>query len=117
MVLEAMRRHQVSLESLWPELQAERRHPWRQVGFDALESAGMGLESVLEVRWADLEKASQKPPETASLKTVAQIVRDGEGPNLDQIGVSGQEVPLIQPDGTVQFAAIYQAANLPWRKK
>ena len=61
MVLEAMRRRQISLESLWPELQAERRHPWRQVGFDALQSAGMGLESVLEVRWADLEKAHGLP--------------------------------------------------------
>lgn len=61
MVLEAMRRRQISLESLWPELQAERRHPWRQVGFDALESAGMGLESVLEVRWADLETAHGLP--------------------------------------------------------
>ena len=36
------------------------------------------------------------------------------GPNLDQISVASHEVPpLVQPDGSVSFTAIYQAANLP----
>jgi hypothetical protein len=64
--------------------------------------------------WADLEKASQKTNSAAPSKTVDQIVRDAEGPNLDQIKVSVHEVPpLMQCDGTVKFTDIYQSANLP----
>src|SRR5690349_14668135 len=64
--------------------------------------------------WAELEKASQKPAAAAPAKTVDQIVRGAEGPNLDQIKVSSDEVPpLTQTDGSVNFAAIYQTANLP----
>src|SRR5579872_50824 len=63
--------------------------------------------------WAELEKATQKPPAPA-LKTVAQIVRDEPGPNLDQITVPAHDVPpLTQNDGSVDFTAIYTAANLP----
>jgi len=64
--------------------------------------------------WAELEKAGQTEPAPRPAKTVEQIVKDAPGPNLDQINVASQEVAeLIQPDGTVKFAAIYEAARLP----
>ncbi len=78
---------------------------------DALSSpAGSATDKL----WADLEKASQKPGAPAPTKTVDQIVREGEGPNLDQIKVAANEVPpIVNADGAVNFNAIYQAANLP----
>ncbi len=49
-------------------------------------------------------------------KTVEQIVRDSAGPNLDQIKAAPANPtapPILNPDGTVNYKAIYQAANLP----
>lgn len=64
--------------------------------------------------WAELEKASHKSGAAQPSKTVDQIVCDVDGPNLDQIKVSVDDVPpLAQPDGSVNFTAIYQSANLP----
>jgi hypothetical protein len=64
--------------------------------------------------WEALEKASQKAPAAPPVKTVDQIARDSVGPNLDQIKVTSSEVPpIVQGDGSVNFAAIYQSANLP----
>jgi hypothetical protein len=64
--------------------------------------------------WEALEKASQKTAAAQPVKTVDQIARDSAGPNLDQIKVTSNEVPpLVQSDGSVKFAAIYEAAKLP----
>ena len=49
-------------------------------------------------------------------KTVEQIVRDADGPNLDQIKAAPANPtapPILNPDGTVNYSAIYQAAHLP----
>ncbi len=70
--------------------------------------------SATDALWADLEKASQKQGAAQPARTVDQIVRDVDGPNLDQIKVGGNgEVALIQPDGAARFSAIYESANLP----
>ncbi len=69
--------------------------------------------------WADLEKAAQplrggNVTAGAPTKTVGQIVREGDGPNLDQIQVAPNTLPAgANVGGTVDFAAIYQAAKLP----
>ena len=64
--------------------------------------------------WEALEKASQKSAGAQPSKTVDQIVRDVDGPNLDQIRVTSNDVPpLVQGDGSVKFAAIYESAKLP----
>ena len=64
--------------------------------------------------WEALEKASQKTPAVQPVKTVDQIARESAGPNLDQIKVVSNEVPpLVQSDGSVKFAAIYESAKLP----
>jgi hypothetical protein len=55
--------------------------------------------------------AGKAPPSAPGAKTVEQIVRDTEGPNLDQISVASAPPPAA--DGTVNFQSIYQAANLP----
>jgi len=45
-------------------------------------------------------------------KTVEQIVRESEGPNLDEIKSTASTAPIAE-DGVVDFAAIYQSAALP----
>jgi len=49
-------------------------------------------------------------------KTIADIVRDSDGPNLDEINVSagGEATPsFFGADGSIDFPALYQHANLP----
>ncbi len=47
-------------------------------------------------------------------RTVEQIVRESEGPNLDEIQVSPLAAPSpLAGDGTTDFAAIYAQAGLP----
>ena len=88
------------------EMQQERSTP------AAAPTASPG--SSTDNLWAELEKASYKSGAAQPAKTVDQIVRDVDGPNLDQIKVSADDVPpLVQPDGSVNFTAIYQSANLP----
>lgn len=61
MVLESMRRRRISVASLWAELQGDRGHPFRKVVLEALDHAGRGLQSILEVVWAELEVAHGLP--------------------------------------------------------
>jgi hypothetical protein len=54
------------------------------------------------------------PTPTPAPRTVEQIVRESPGPNLDQIHPTATpSQPVIDPSGKVDFAAIYQLANLP----
>ncbi len=47
-------------------------------------------------------------------KTVEQIVRETEGPNLDAITVAASaSPPVMTADGATDFSAIYRQANLP----
>ncbi len=46
-------------------------------------------------------------------KTVEQIVRDSDGPNLDEIKAAPTASPILNSDGTVNYSSIYQAAKLP----
>jgi hypothetical protein len=46
-------------------------------------------------------------------KTVEQIVREAPGPNLDQVQVAETAPSILNPDGTVNFTALYQSSNLP----
>ena len=51
---------------------------------------------------------------SAPPRTVDQLVRDTEGPNLDEIHVSASAAaPQVKPDGTADFQAIYDHAALP----
>lgn len=52
-------------------------------------------------------------PEAGTGRTVEQVVRDSPGPNLDEIHFSVPTDALLQPDGTIDFAALYAAASLP----
>lgn len=67
--------------------------------------------------WAELEKAAQSPgsaPAPTPTKTVEQIVREGAGPNLDQIKVTPESLPdTTAPNGDFNFQAIYESASLP----
>ena len=72
--------------------------------------------SELDRKLADIEKRSQaiaagatNPPQT-----VEQIVRQSEGPNLDEIKVSAEQTSgALLPDGNVDVQAIYAGAKLP----
>ena len=46
-------------------------------------------------------------------KTVAQIVHETEGPNLEEIKASPTTPLPVTPEGTADFAVIYQGAGLP----
>ncbi len=47
-------------------------------------------------------------------KTVEQIVRESDGPNLDEIAAQlPSAAGALKSDGTLDFAALYQAAHLP----
>ena len=54
------------------------------------------------------EAAPALPP-----RTVEQLVRDTDGPNLDEIRVSTAAAPQVAPDGKTDFGTIYQHAGLP----
>lgn len=64
---------------------------------------------------------SQNPPEMLSppvpapvSRTVEQLVRDAQGPNLDEIRVAPDvAAPSVAKDGKADFAAIYEHAGLP----
>ena len=80
------------------------------------EATNSASPSSTDALWAELEKAGQStaPAPLPGQKTVEQIVRADAGPNLDQIRVVAHEVPpLVQPDGSIKFTAIYEAASLP----
>jgi hypothetical protein len=58
----------------------------------------------------------ETPPPTPAEppRTVEQIVRESEGPNLEDIQVSvGDEPPPKKADGTLDFEQIYAKAGLP----
>ncbi len=49
-------------------------------------------------------------------KTVAQVVRDADGPNLDEISVTpavSEEASILKEDGSIDFPALYAHAALP----
>ncbi len=85
------------------------------------EPATASSPSATDKMWAELEQAAQSRPQASSptaspapTKTVEQIVREEAGPNLDQIQVKEEALPaVVNPDGSINFQAIYQAANLP----
>ena len=53
-------------------------------------------------------------PSPAPTRTVAQLVRDTPGPNLDEIKpTASPAAPVIDESGEVHFPSIYQLANLP----
>lgn len=56
----------------------------------------------------------EQEPSPAPSRTVEQIVREAEGPNLDEIQVShAATAPAVTSDGKTDFAAIYAQAGLP----
>jgi hypothetical protein len=60
--------------------------------------------------------AAAVPDVTATTKTVEQVVREAEGPNLDEIKVApstANEASILKEDGSIDFAALYAHANLP----
>lgn len=60
----------------------------------------------------DLPPAAQLPGEAAASQTVAQLVRNADGPNLDQIEIT--QVPAnAVGENALDFDAIYAAAKLP----
>ena len=63
---------------------------------------------------AELDSGSSGAAGRGSTKTVEQIVKDAEGPNLDEIQAKASELaPKAGPDGKVEFTAIYEQAGLP----
>ncbi len=55
------------------------------------------------------------PPEARlpASKSIEQIVQDSDGPNLNEIKVAPEAIPLATEGKPLDFANIYRAANLP----
>jgi hypothetical protein len=75
-------------------------------------SGGGSASAEIDRLFAELEGKSGGGARPA--RTVEQIVRETPGPNLDEIGAGEGPAPSVTaPDGTVDFAALYQQALLP----
>ena len=58
--------------------------------------------------WAELEEDASRGKSALPTKSVEQIVRDAQGPNLDEIHVSADTPPpAANSDGKMDFSAIY----------
>lgn len=82
---------------------------------DAGRSAGTSPLSPDELGDLELPPEARLPGAPGRAKTVEEIVRDAEGPNLDQVQVNETAVssgPVLISEGKVDFAAIYKAAGL-----
>ncbi len=71
--------------------------------------------SATDQMFAELEaEAKAAPAAPPPVKTVEQIVRDVQGPNLNEIEVPPAAAPsFVNADGSPNFATIYQATNIP----
>lgn len=88
--------------SLLVELPPEEERPPTPVGTE--------LQDLL----AELESGSPPPPQPARARTVEQVVREAEGPNLGDIAVpANAPAPVAGPDGKIDFTALYTQAALP----
>ena len=95
---DAMRKAAGLLVQLPPEGDNENRGP---AGVDGTQEE---IDRIL---------AGNAPSENAGeAKTVAQIVREGEGPNLEEIRIEDAPVSS-EPGAPMDFQAIYNAAKLP----
>lgn len=86
------------------------------------KAAGLFVELPPEAPRPDEERARHgveahtQASETQSVppRTIEQLVRDTEGPNLDEIHVpASAAAPQSRTDGTADFSAIYAQAGLP----
>lgn len=63
---------------------------------------------------AELGSGTQSPGAAPAAKTVDQIVRETEGPNLDEIKASASSLaPAVTAEGKADFSPIYQQSGLP----
>lgn len=77
-------------------------------------SASAAVAAALAAGSDDTEAPTATPPASGGAKTIEQIVRDSDGPNLDEIAASlPSAAGALKSDGTLDFAALYSAANLP----
>jgi hypothetical protein len=75
--------------------------------------AGSGARSATEDIWAELEAEVKNSAPATTTKSVEQIVRDAQGPNLDQIHVPADTPPpTANSEGKMDFTAIYHRAGL-----
>lgn len=89
-----------------------------RIGDTLKKAAGLFVEiPPEEAGMTDMTLSEPLPAETPAptqRKTVEEIVRESEGPNLDEIKVQANaSVQPVTSDGTVDFASIYRMANVP----
>jgi hypothetical protein len=93
--------------------------PAADSGMDDIDKRLAQMTQTLQGMGASRQKpATSSVPETATTgaKTVEQVVREAEGPNLDEIKVApgvGEQASILKEDGSVDFLALYAHANLP----
>jgi hypothetical protein len=67
----------------------------------------------LETEKGDATVAPTPPPPPPRARTVEEIVRETEGPNLDEIKVAPVAPLPLSGEGDIDTTAIYNSANLP----
>ena len=100
------------LVELPPEAGEERSDGGRAPGAHPQPTTAAEVDQLL----AELDPTSSQPSGGPArlTKTVDQIVRETEGPNLDEIKASASSLePVIAPDGKADFSPIYQQSGLP----
>ena len=81
------------------------------------KAAGLFVDLPADRAFGHAETAPLEDADLAAVpptRTVEQIVREAEGPNLDEIQVPHPiDPPVVTTDGKTNFAAIYAQAGLP----
>ncbi|HVK05553.1 MAG TPA: hypothetical protein VM490_18910 [Armatimonadaceae bacterium] len=80
---------------------------------DAAAGGASGTAGVPSVAARPGEAQNAAAEGSAAARTIDDLLRETEGPSLNEIAVPAAEVPAPTAGGEVDFAAIYQAASLP----
>ena len=86
------------------------------VEFDESSEGEMGMSRPSEpaaARGVEMAPAPSAPAPAPAAKTVEQIVKETEGPNLDEVNaVPVENKPVFRADGGIDFVGIFQLAGL-----
>lgn len=110
---DALRKAAGLLIEIPPETAGERTTQLLNDTSSPTKTGDLSVDELLAA--TDPTRARQSPSaERGAPKTVEQIVRDADGPNLDEIKIDAAAVATAKPgDKAIEPSAIYTAAKLP----
>ncbi|MES2462833.1 MAG: hypothetical protein V4671_19800 [Armatimonadota bacterium] len=90
--------------------------PAADTGMDDIDKRLAQMTQTLQGMGSSEPKPVTTSAATTTAKTVEQVVREAEGPNLDEITATpaaDEEANILKEDGTIDFPALYAHASLP----